>query len=116
MSEVIYISGPFAKDLSEFCYVLQYHESPVNVWNKIRDSDKGFGLLFAAELLCNWWFWKQPNDCSYKKCITSPLLIIKAMDGFYFGRISGPWIWATSKGQCPYLQIWFSETGDSLFL
>ena len=91
------ISGPCAKHLSVFGYgrnwdhlSLYGHMERIEIQNhsrnKVWDSEKDHRSLFAADLLCSWKFWKQPNGYSYKKCMATPC--IENMEGFYFGQIS----------------------------
>ena len=125
MRQVPSISGPCAKHLSVFGYgrywdhlSLYGHMERIEIQNhsrnKVWDSEKDQRSLFAADLLCSWKFWKQPNGYSYKKCMATPC--IENMEGFYFGQISDSTCCLNSKRQCLYWQIWLSEKGDSLFL
>ena len=77
-NEVPCISGPCAKHLSVFGYgrywdhlSLYGHMERIEIQNhsrnKVWDSEKDHRSLFAADLLCSWKIWKQPNGYSYKK-------------------------------------------------
>ena len=125
MRQVPCISGPCTKHLSVFGYgrywdhlSLYGHMERIEIQNhsrnKVWDSEKGHRSLFAADLLCSWKLWKQPNGYSYKKCMVTPC--IENMEGFYFGQISDSTCCLNSKPQWFYWQIWLSEKGGSLFL
>ena len=119
--------GPFRK--TSFSFWLRYgrywdhlslygHMESIEIQNhnrnKVWDSEKDHRSLFAADLLCSWKFWKQPNGYSYKKCMATPC--IENMEEFYFGQISDSTCCLNSKRQCLYWQIWLSEKDGSLFL
>ena len=120
------ISGPCEKHLSVFGYgrywdhmSLHCHTERIEIQNHSRnkswDSGKDHRSLFAADLLYNCKFWKQPNRYSYKKkCMAT--LCNEYMEWFFFGQISDSTFCLNSKWQCLYWQIWLSEKGDSLFL
>ena len=79
--------------------------------NKVWDSWKEHGILFAADLLFTWEFWMQPNGYSCKKYSVTPC--IERMEGFYFGRISDSTSCLKSKRQFLYWQIQLSEMSSS---
>ena len=75
--------GPLRKTFSVFGYgrywdhlSLYGHMERIEIQNhsrnKVWDSWKDHRSLFAADLLCNWKCWKQPNGYSYKKCKATP--------------------------------------------
>ena len=124
MRQVPCISGPYAKHLSVFGYGRYWDHlslyglmEPIEIQNhgrnKVWVSGRDHRSLFAADLLCNWKFWKQPNGYGYKKCMATSC--IENMEGFYFGQIADSTCCLNPKRQCLYWQIWLSEKGGSLF-
>ena len=94
----LYFGSSLSKDLSISYYVLYWdhlslygHMESTEIVNqssyKVRDPRKDLESRVAADLLCNWRFWKQHNGYSFKKCIATPC--IERTEGFYFGRTSG---------------------------
>ena len=83
MRQVPCILGPCSKDLSVVYYVLYWdhlslygHMERKEILNpsscKVGDHVKDLESRVAANLLCNWRFWKQQNEYSYRKCMATP--------------------------------------------
>ena len=98
MRQVPCISGPCSKDLSVLYYVLYWdHLSLYGLMErteilnqsscKVGDHGKNLESRVAANLLCNWRFWKQQKGYCYRKCMAN--LCIESTEGFYLRQTSG---------------------------
>ena len=85
MRQVPCILGPCSKDLSVLYYVLYWdhlslygHMERKEILNpsscKEGDHVKDLESRVVVNLLCNWRFWKQQNEYSYRKCMATPCI------------------------------------------